>query len=388
MAAPASSAAIAAASTPAAAASPHPASAIPRLSVMTFNLLCPAYKRCATESGTRYREAIKPEEWNARLKLILDGLRQADVDIICLQEYWTTSREWHDQFVQALPNYRLFVTPRTGGKDDGVAVFLRAKPSATHGYVCTVVTKHDVQLQGFGNRVALLLQVQAAAAQDDHASDDHSAPQPPGWSFHEAMEMKLGAAASSNSPKTVASFDFFLLVTHLTFNHGIFDSQQRKFEISSLFNQLDAIRFRDKKEDNVRSSYPVIVTGDFNTQLQCTTDYVYQKALERGYTSAFARVNEREPGVTHRNHRGECVPVDFCFYSQPDDPSGLAPRLTPIFSTLLPANDPDQTWPADFTLSDHRPVLTVFEVTRGGEEAVVQAATGDSPTAKEKRAAL
>lgn len=389
-----------------------------RLSVLTFNLLCPAYKRCHSTADGRYRESDRPDEWQARFHQILVGLQQADADVVCIQEYWTASADWCQRFTSAMASYTAHVTPRTGEKDDGVAVFLRATPSAhaAHGgYVCTALRKHDFRLQGFGNRMGLLLLVRAQAGPPDgHATHGGaSGHEASGWDWRPAFEAKLpsshallpsplspptGVVAASSSP---SSFDFFLLVTHLTFNHGIFDTQQRKFEISSLLNQLDAVRFSDDKEPAVAahervalSRLPLLLTGDFNTQLECTTDYVYAKVIERGFASSFAAVNGREPLVTHSNHRGECVPVDFVFYS---DDAGASVKWTPTFSTLLPTHHSDQTWPDEFTLSDHRPVLSVFEITAADTPADVPAAAGttqtvsvvDSATApKDQRAAL
>jgi len=122
--------------------------------------------------------------------------------------------------------------------------------------------------------------------------------------------------------------------------------------------------------------------------------------------------------VTHKNHRGEQVPTDFIFVKQgearkckgcsseqnmddgvghttvnqhhaphtstasssssspspsPSPSSSPCPcpcpslhpcRLFPIYSTLLPVTLPFSSWPpaCDYSLSDHRPVLTVFRV--------------------------
>jgi len=152
-------------------------------------------------------------------------------------------------------------------------------------------------------------------------------------------------------------------------------------------------------------SWPVVLCGDFNTQLHCQSDSVYRSVVARAFRSVYATTHAgMEPGVTHRTHRGDCTPVDFVFVKSgsptPEekkkmksmlrgeaaasaaDAAALAaaasstgtsagtfaprvyPSLRPVYATLLPTSLPATHWPTDgdFNLSDHRPLLALFEI--------------------------
>lgn len=51
--------------------------------------------------------------------------------------------------------------------------------------------------------------------------------------------------------------------------------------------------------------------GDFNASPECG---VYQSVQKSGFASAYHSVHQREPSVTHRDHRGNSVAADYVFY--------------------------------------------------------------------------
>lgn len=99
---------------------------------------------------------------------------------------------------------------------------------------------------------------------------------------------------------------------------------------------------------------PVLLAGDFNG---CPEDAVYHYVIESGFRSSFKTVHSREPGVTHRLYSGEEILVDYIFYRN-STTSSVVPRQ----SMVLPEEYSDEEWPKDFTLSDHRMVMTEFEL--------------------------
>lgn len=368
------------------------------------------------------------------------------------------------------------------------------------------LARHDIHLTGFGNRIGLALHLQcvakpldavAAAAAEASAAASHTAhashaafaasnallAQLPGyqhhpWRWQDHMQQTIASAAAVDaaaaaamagcvtaaaSPSSAASSpvaaasrvpriaNFWLIVTHLTFPHSVFDLQQRKLEICCLLCAMDDFRYKGPAAAAASAaasaaaasspcgcsplplcSLPVLLAGDFNTALDCKSDFVYAKITSRGFVSSFAATNgDREPAVTHRNHRKENVPVDFIFFRQgsktpaekaaereaalkskgtptsngngagaggiaacagelpasasvdsasasspsPSPPAAALPSLHPVYSTLLPVSLPDSSWPdaPHFPLSDHRPLLSVFEM-RGWPESTAQQA--------------
>ena len=87
------------------------ASSATSLTVSTFNLLCPAYRRLAGES---VREEAYPDVYMERNRAILE-LPLWESDIICAQEFWYANREVFDMYVEALQGrFRMHGLQRPG----------------------------------------------------------------------------------------------------------------------------------------------------------------------------------------------------------------------------------------------------------------------------------
>jgi len=250
--------------------------ATPHLTVLSFNILSPGYKRTKhvaspsslTSSGRSAteptpalhvqrsnispanpaRENAHPNLWKTRhasiISTILDGVGVEDavggegcVDMICLQEY-----EFSQEFRQLYEHiyspscqkdncplsehhhlssyYTFHLLQRTSDKPDGIAVLVRKREGKGMAFV--VERRHEMKLGGYGDRVALALQVRVEIS-------------------------PTSSSLSSSSTPTPTSFSFLLMSTHLTFPHSFFDIQQRKYEISCLLSKIDSFR----KEANV-----------------------------------------------------------------------------------------------------------------------------------------
>ncbi|XP_015760384.1 PREDICTED: uncharacterized calcium-binding protein At1g02270-like [Acropora digitifera] len=135
--------------------------------------------------------------------------------------------------------------------------------------------------------------------------------------------------------------EMILMTTHLTYHSNYIDQYLRM--------HFHSCCFRNKLEH-----VPVLLAGDFNG---CPEDAVYHYVIESGFRSSFKTVHSREPGVTHRLYSGEEILVDYIFYRN-STTSSVVPRQ----SMVLPEEYSDEEWPKDFTLSDHRMVMTEFEL--------------------------
>jgi hypothetical protein len=108
------------------------------------------------------------------------------------------------------------------------------------------------------------------------------------------------------------------------------------------------------------------VCGDFNANGVEEKDNVCRLLGSQGWTSSFTQVHGNGAGVTHLTHRNEQLAVDFiCQQHIPAtlDTSTSAPsyiHYQPTSAVVVPETVSHATWPASFTVSDHRPVLVTF----------------------------
>ena len=131
-----------------------------------------------------------------------------------------------------------------------------------------------------------------------------------------------------------------LVNVHLTFPHHAADRQLRLKQIQRFLQLIDE-----------HCSSAVIFAGDFNSPQ--SNDPIYE-CVTKTFDSSFRRVHGREVQVTHLTHRNEEVPTDFIFFR--------SNQLRPIESELIPRGCDEEKW-SDWLLSDHRAVLTRFQLT-------------------------
>ena len=131
---------------------------------------------------------------------------------------------------------------------------------------------------------------------------------------------------------------------HLTYC----SEQERIMEVQVITDTLKELL----KNPNVIGT---IFTGDFNS----TRDsIVIQKMLAVGLQSSYHFVHGQEPKITHRDHRGTDSACDFIFFQ------GLGNNeIKPVISQVLPSHYSSDSWPEEFTATDHRMISTEFYVT-------------------------
>ena len=98
---------------------------------------------------------------------------------------------------------------------------------------------------------------------------------------------------------------------------------------------------------------PIILCGDFNSDADSA---VYNSVKLNGFSSSFATVHNREPGVTHKDHRGRQVLADYILYKN----NNGRDKLRPTGASLFPIDIKDGAWDDSFECSDHRPLIAKF----------------------------
>ena len=119
------------------------------LTVSTFNLLCPAYRRVPGKPDN-VREADTPEDYLKRNKQILFLPLFAESDVICCQEFWYSNAEVFNLYVNALNSkYRMhgLQRPGPGGsvRPDGLFMAISREFEVVHeavGYTYTYTYTH------------------------------------------------------------------------------------------------------------------------------------------------------------------------------------------------------------------------------------------------------
>jgi mRNA deadenylase 3'-5' endonuclease subunit Ccr4 len=121
------------------------------LSICTFNVLAPCYKRLSSEYD---RESAYESTWRSRHLSIINLLQSLQIHLICLQEFWLNEPSFIQLYESHLSSkYSFFYVQRTGDLDDGLAIFV----DRNH---LKVIDKYALLLHDIGNRLGLLLNLE------------------------------------------------------------------------------------------------------------------------------------------------------------------------------------------------------------------------------------
>ncbi|GAB5029864.1 calcium-binding protein at1g02270-like isoform x2 [Nannochloropsis oceanica] len=252
------------------------------LSISTFNILAPCYKRMQ-DGG---READFPEYMERRAIDTATFIREElDTDIICLQEFFMHDEAYTSLFHSTLADvYDFYLHPRPS-KKDGLGVLLKKGKFRVHAV-------RGATLSRWGSRVGLLMDLEAA------------------------VDEKMGQKATGEGQRVV------LLSTHLSFPHNRFDENQQHRQVLSLTRMLETY-VKGQEAVNGRQRMLQVLCGDFNVDL---THPVLDPIHALGFRHVMAAGESRgvgaedvgQPLVTHRTHRGEDVAVDHIFFRSYD----------------------------------------------------------------------
>lgn len=226
------------------------------ITVMSYNLLAPSYKRDAATN----KEAADEAAWRARVAQQLLLVEDAGLpDVVGLQEYWCASPAYTALWRSFAEKhgYHMAVSPRTGGKQDGLCTLVRASRLRVRAEALQTLSYDD-----WGDRVAQVLVVDVADA---------------------------GALALVN--------------THLTFPHpNAHDGPMRSEQARKLGEVARALAPRAS----------VCLFGDMNGDARDPA--VQQLVASGGLTPMSDAAGRVEDGwVSHLNHNGELAACDWAF---------------------------------------------------------------------------
>ncbi|ETO12739.1 hypothetical protein RFI_24636 [Reticulomyxa filosa] len=358
--------------------------------IATFNLLCPYWNWKSDEISSKEKWLGRQEKILEMLQQLVDDEKSATqsnvsktedkskevateemkqqkgqgqnpeakkklCDVICLQEFWCENEEFVELYKQTLGplGYELHYMKRTEtSKPDGLATFVNTND-------WKVISVHEVTFKG-SNRVALIHIIQ-----------------------HKQSEVNV-------------------LICNNHWNCGIYqsDEMKRRDLLVSLLEVLEEdASVHDKANGNnngndkskangskqstlLLSAYDIdikIVCGDFNCEFY---DYCPQQLVQRGYLSALHEGNNfkldcaqsdqsHNPNsnkhdkffVSHLNHHKIATGCDLLLFKHAKQSPSL--HFNPIASYLYPRQLDWKEWPKKemFGVSDHRPVVAVFEIT-------------------------
>lgn len=268
------------------------------LSICTFNILAPCYKRLSSEYD---RESADKSVWQSRHLSIIRLLESLQINLICLQEFWLNEPSFTQLYESHLASrYSFHYVQRTNDLDDGLAILVDRN-------FFKVIDKYDLLLNDIGNRVGLLLNLEYNGK------------------------------------------CLLLINIHLTFPHNAFDRRLRLTQIKKFVEMINEYQTKN----DLLNKCSIILCGDFNAA--CEDDPVYQ-FLGKQFQSSYFIVHRREPKVTHLTHRNEQLGVDFIFY-QSNVLRPISSELIPHGCNEQMWNDT-----SGWTLSDHRGVLSKFQI--------------------------
>ena len=139
------------------------------VTVSTFNLWCPEYRRLGDE-GTR--ESSFPEMYTQRQQRLLGLPLWQESDIVCCQEFWYASPDVFEMYVSALRRrFKMHGLQRSGRRPDGLLIAI--------AHEWEVIHEEDLDFDDIAGRCAQVLHVRrdgrdpartAVAAREERAA--------------------------------------------------------------------------------------------------------------------------------------------------------------------------------------------------------------------------
>ena len=284
------------------------------MTVTTFNVLAPCYKRVQQPDGTTAMEASDRATALDRQTRVLDLVAELDSTCVCLQEFWHADAATAELYATALrrAGYTFHVTPRTGGRPDGLLTAVRDD-------AFEVVETRDILFNDCGDRVATLVHLRPRVA---------------------AFRAPADASASFG--------DVLLVNTHLLFPHNSNSTLIRLRESFKILEYLHEYQEYHRGALASRTSaptrrLPVVMCGDFNgTSRGAVARFLSSQGFVSAYDASLgasaaddapiepeaqtppgaararrATEEEKRGWISHLNHHGECVGVDHVWVLNP-----------------------------------------------------------------------
>ena len=291
------------------------------MTVTTFNVLAPCYKRVPQSDGTTAMEASDRATALDRQTRVLDLVTELDSTCVCLQEFWHADAATAELYATTLTRagYAFHVTPRTGGRPDGLLTAVRDD-------AFEVVERRDILFNDCGDRVATLLHLRPRKRHVRSAN---------------ASSAKAATAGDSHA----AFGDVLLVNTHLLFPHNSNSTLIRLRESFKILEYLHEYQEKARGALAKRTSaptrrLPVVMCGDFNgTSRGAVARFLSSQGFVSAYDASLGasaaddapieseaqtpadaaarRDAEEKRWISHLNHHGECVGVDHVWILNP-----------------------------------------------------------------------
>ncbi|KAH7299390.1 hypothetical protein KP509_24G009100 [Ceratopteris richardii] len=247
----------------------------PSLSITTFNILAPIYKRIGPDENCR--ESDYHDAWYKRNLDIIRMLLSNDSSIICLQELWLENEELVHLYEDSLNRhgYDVFTLRRTSGRGDGLLTAIKRDRFS-------VLTCKDLRFNDFGDRVAQILHLRVKV---------------PFFRRNQIAEQQM-----------------LLVNTHLLFPHNSSFCLIRLWQVYKIIECLEKFMV-----EHGLTPVPVILCGDWNGSKR---GHVYKFLRSQGFVSCYDSAHrykdeDAHRWISHRNHRGNVCGVDFIWLRNP-----------------------------------------------------------------------
>eukprot|EP00123_Amoebidium_parasiticum_P009611 comp19592_c0_seq1/m.23056 comp19592_c0_seq1/g.23056 ORF comp19592_c0_seq1/g.23056 comp19592_c0_seq1/m.23056 type:complete len:297 (-) comp19592_c0_seq1:49-939(-) len=283
------------------------------LSLLTANLLAPCNNRY---DGGHKKESADQDAYTRRNIALADLLVSAHSDIICVQEFWFELSLMEIYTTRFQDTHTTYKTKRPGTKQDGLVCFVHKDVE--------VVKFGDLNFADVGQRAAQFLHVRVTSSDGQY------------------MENAI------------------VVNTHLAVPEQAWDEQHRQEQIAAITGEVD----KYLKQEGLEAV--CFILGDLNGMQHIQTHLAdkgyYIAANVEGEESAEAHAESTEVTrtVTHKTEKGGEVEADYVLFRPSASTQVVLHRCV-----LLPAQYPPSPWPAQFTLSDHRPLLVELALVRG-----------------------
>eukprot|EP00899_Mesostigma_viride_P019558 jgi/Mesvir1/27603/Mv07340-RA.1 len=250
-----------------------------KLKVTTLNMLAPIYKR-VPGGGRDARESNDEAMYMARNARIVDDILLASQScLLCLQEYWHESAPLRALYEGQLAaaGYHTLITPRTNGRGDGLLMAARTD-------LFDVVHERGVPFNDCGDRVMQMMHLRPRAA-----------------------------AARAALP------DLLAVNTHLLFPHN---ANSTLIRLREVFKILEFLQFY--KQSAGLGPVHIVLCGDWNGTKR---GQVYNFMRSQGFVSTYCECHADDADaasgwVSHLNHHGEQVGVDYIWLLNPSSQMG------------------------------------------------------------------
>ncbi|CAI5515875.1 unnamed protein product [Closterium sp. Naga37s-1] len=300
-------------------------SASSTLSLTTFNILAPIYKRLGGEGE---RESACEHLWRDRNRRIVDLLLSLQSSVVCLQEFWFDGGDLERMYESHLQasGYTLYKLPRTNARGDGLLTAVRtsagargavaesAAEAAAGSEVVSVVDYEPILFHDCGDRVAQLLRLRITGAGEGGRREGEGQAVENGRGDDGVLADTAAAAADAAAAAEAGQQHEVLVInTHLLFPHNANSSVIRLREVYKILEYVDAY-----KHAHGLHALPILLAGDLNGPLD---GEVCRFLRSQGFVSCYDSVQSGDDTdnnwVSHRNHRGEEVGVDFVWLLNP-----------------------------------------------------------------------